>query len=93
MSDKFNQMLEAAILGKLVECLLDAGMRVTVSDQDGGGLHVYGVADNGEMAPEGGYEFWVKCVPGNGADFISDYAVKTEPHIKGALDLADLWRD
>ncbi len=79
--NKWNDIFEAAMLGKVVEALLNADYRVVVSDQDGhgdGALWVYGIADNGERAPRDGYAYWVKCIPGNGAYFISDYTTNLE---------------
>lgn len=74
----WSEVLEHALLGHVISCMVDAGYRVIVSDQDGGGLFVYGIADGGEKRPAGGYTYWVRCVPGNGADFISDYSTNLE---------------
>lgn len=78
MPMNWAQLLEDIILGKIVTALMDNGFRVVISDQDGGGLHVYGIADNGETAPDGKYDYWVRCVPGNGDTFISDYTTNLE---------------
>jgi len=86
----WNQILEDAILGKVISCLLDHGFRVVVSDQDGGGLHVYGMADNGFMGAADKADCFVKCVPGNGADFISDYSTSLEKVIKPANDFCKM---
>lgn len=79
---------ERQIIGELVLNLIDNGFRVEISDSDGGGLFVYAAPDGGEK-PEGGYEYWVRLVEGNGCDIISDFSTRTERYIKGALDLAN----
>lgn len=86
-----SQMVEDIILGKLVGVLLDNGHRVVISDQDGGGLHVYSVPDNGEPPKDDGkYDYWVRCVPGNGSDFVSDYSINLENIIKPVNDFCKL---
>lgn len=77
----WNQILEDAIFGKVIGALIDEGFRVEISDQDGGGLHVYAAADGGEK-PDTGYAYWVKLVPGNGPDIIVDYTTNLESIIK-----------
>ena len=52
-----NQMVEEAIIGKLVTTLVDEGFRVELSDQDGGGLFVYAAADGGSK-PLTRHFFW-----------------------------------
>lgn len=84
---EWNQILEDAIVGKLVTTLVDEGFRVEMSDQDGGGLFVYAVENGGKM-PKGGFNYWVKLVPGNGADVISDFTINLTEIIKPANDLA-----
>jgi hypothetical protein len=54
MNANWNQLLEDAIIGKVVTALVDEGFRLEMSDQDGGGLFVYAAEDGGEK-PEGGY--------------------------------------
>lgn len=44
---------------------------------DGGGLFVYSAAEGGKK-PQNGFDYWVRCTPGNGADFISDYTTNLE---------------
>lgn len=73
----WNQILEDAIVGKLVAALIDGGYRLEVSDQDGGGLFVYAVPDGGKM-PKDGFKYWARIVPGNGADVIVDYTTNLE---------------
>lgn len=90
---KLDQLLEDAILGRVVGSMLDNRFRVVVSDQDGGGLYVYGIPDNGEKPPEDGYSFWVVLVPGNGIDMISDYSVNLQKIISPALELCKEYDD
>ena len=45
MAIHWNDILEDAIVGKLVNTLIDDGYRLEMSDQDGGGLFVYAVED------------------------------------------------
>lgn len=83
----WNQIIEDAIIGKLLVTLVDGGFRVQMSDQDGGGLFVYAAEDGGEM-PKGGYNYWVRLVAGNGADVISDYTTNLETVLKPVNDFA-----
>ena len=76
-----KQLLEDAILGKIINELVEHGFRVEVSDADGGGLYVYAAADGGEK-PHDGWNHWVRLVPGNGVDYISDYSVNLEGVLK-----------
>ena len=89
---RWNQVLEDAIFGRVLTCLLDHGFRVEVSDQDGGGLFFY-AATNGGMKPKTGYSHWVRFAPGRGPNVISDYTVNLEAVIRPALDLANLYAD
>lgn len=77
MNLNWNQILEDAIVGKLVNTLIDEGFRVEMSDQDGGGLFVY-AAEDGGVRPEDGYKYWVRLVPGNGPDVIVDHTTNLE---------------
>lgn len=77
----WNQILEDAIVGKLIAALIDEGFRLEVSDQDGGGLFVYAVPDGGNK-PEAGFDYWVRLVPGNGADVIVDFTTNLETLLK-----------
>jgi hypothetical protein len=87
----WNEILEDAIIGKTLMALVDDGYRVEVSDQDGGGLFIYAAEDGGEK-PEDGYKFWVRLVPGNGADVIVDYTTNLENTLKPANDFAAQFR-
>lgn len=73
----WSNILEDAIVGKLIGALVDNGFRLEMSDQDGGGLFVYAVEDGGEKPAEG-YKFWVRLTPGNGADVVTDYTTNLE---------------
>mgnify|MGYP001582449671 CR=1 FL=1 len=54
---------------------------------DGGGVFVYAAADGGPK-PKGGYNYWVRLVPGNGADVLVDYTTNLEAAIKlGAKEI------
>lgn len=83
-----NDIIEDAIVGKLVVALIDEGFRLEMSDQDGGGLFVYAAQDGGEK-PEEGYNYWVRIVPGNGADVIVDYTANLETVLKPVNDFAE----
>lgn len=76
----WNQILEDAITGKIVTTLIDNGYRVEMSDQDGGDLFVYAAPhdENEGRMPPGGYHFWVRLTPGNGADIVADYTQNLE---------------
>lgn len=82
-----NEMVESAIIGKLLIALVDEGFRVEISDQDGGGLFVYAAADGGSK-PKSGYNYWIRLVPGNGSDVIVDYTTNLETTIKPINDFA-----
>ena len=77
---RWNDIIEHAIVGKLTADLIDEGFRIEMSDQDGGGLFVY--IWRGERKPAGGVRSWVKLVPGNGADVLSDYTIDLETTLK-----------
>ena len=89
---KWEEILEDAIIGKIVSTLINDGFRVEVSDQDGGGLHIYAAPDGGDM-PEGGYKHWVRLTLGNGADIISDCSTNLEAILKPAEDFARQYQD
>lgn len=81
-----SEMIENMIVGALVNALLNQGYQAHFSDQDGGGTFVY-VSNDGHK-PRGGFKHWVRLMPGNGADVISDYTTSLEETIKPANDLA-----
>jgi len=84
----WDQILEDAIIGKVVTTLVEASFRIEVSDQDGGnGLFVYAAADGGSK-PKGGYDYWVRLMPGNGADVIVDYTTNLEAILKPVSEFA-----
>lgn len=87
MNLNWNSILEDAIVGKLVATLIDEGFRVEMSDQDGGGLFVYAAEDGGQR-PEDGFKYWVRLVPGNGADVLVDFTANLEKIIKPVNDFA-----
>lgn len=82
-----NDLVEDAIIGKLVTALVDEAFRIEMSDLDGGGLFVYAAPDGGHKL-EDGYHYWVRLVPGNGADVIVDYTTNLEATIKPVNDFA-----
>lgn len=90
MGINLNQIIEDAIVGKLLTALVDDGYRLEVSDQDGGGLHIYAV-EEGASVPADGYSHWVLLVPGNGVSVISDYTKSLEATIQAVNDFADLF--
>lgn len=79
MNLNWNQILEDAIVGKLIATLVDESFRVEISDQDGGGLFVY--AYDGDRRPAK-FDHWVRLVPGNGPDVIVDYTTNLEDTLK-----------
>ena len=91
MTIHLTDLLEEAIVGRLVMTLAEDGYRLQISDVDGGGLHVYAVPDGGDK-PKDGYDHWIKLVPGNGCDVISDYTTNLEKVIEPALAFAELFR-
>lgn len=94
MLSNWNQILEDAIMGRLVTTMIDAGFRVQLCDQDGGGLFLYAKdADEPEGVPEDGYKMWVRLVPGNGADLIVDYTTNLEDTLKLVNGFARKWQD
>lgn len=89
---KWQDILEQAIIGKLVAAFIDDGWRVELSDQDGGGLFLYAVPDAGDK-PNDGYKYWVRLVLGNGADVISDYTTNLERLLEPVNKFAAEWQD
>lgn len=89
----WQQIPQCVVLGALIEAFLDEGYRVEISDQDGGGLHVYAMPDGAEMPKQGTGEYckaWVKLEPANGArDFISDYSTNLEALIAPVQKVAE----
>lgn len=90
MMEDWTQILEDAIVGKVVSALIDDGYRVEMCDQDGGGLFVYAASleENDGRKPRGGFRYWVKLIPGNGADVISDYSTNLENALKPVNEFA-----
>lgn len=86
----WTQILEDAIVGKLVTTLIDEGFRIEMSDQDGGGLYLYAASheENEGRKPRAGYRYWVRLTPGNGADVITDYTTNLTNTIKPVNDFA-----
>lgn len=80
-ANDWNQILEDAIVGKLIAALVDEGYRLEISDHDGGGLFVYAAPDGGNK-PGSGYEYWVRIEPGNGADVIVDFTTNLGTTLK-----------
>lgn len=91
MAMDWDQLLEDAIVGKLLAALIDDGYRLEICDQDGGGLFVY-AAEDGGTRPKEGYNFWVRLSLGNGADVIVDYTTNLEATLKPINDFAELFR-
>ena len=83
-----NAIIEDAIIGKVVTALIDEGFRIEASDQDGGGLFIYAAEDGGKK-PKDGYNYWVRLVPGNGADVLSDYTTNLETVLKPVNEFAE----
>lgn len=83
----WNQILEDAILGRVIIALIDEDFRLVTSDHNGGELFIYAVPNGGEL-PDGGFSYWVKLVRGNGPDMISDYTANLEAALKSAIDFA-----
>lgn len=89
----WNELLEHMILGRIVTAMMDAGYRVVTSIEDAPDyLYVYGIKDNRENKPRGGYTHWVKCVPGNGSDFISDYTTNLESVLQPISETISLFQ-
>jgi hypothetical protein len=88
----WNQLLEDILMGKVITALVDQGYRIEISDQDGGGLFIY-AAENGGKRPREGYKYWVNVVPGNGADFISNYTTKLETLMAPINKFAEQWME
>lgn len=83
-----NQLVEDAILGRLITTMIDDGFRIEISDQDGGGLYLYAVADGG-FKPETGYEYWIRLNLGAGpTSVIADYSTNLEATISSVNDFA-----
>lgn len=92
MAINWNDVLEDSIIGRVIGALLDEGFRIEISDQDGGGLFVYGVPDGGEK-PKTGFDYWVRLVRGNGVDVIVDYTTNLEVVLASVNLFIDNFRD
>lgn len=90
MSAAWDQIIEDAITGKVVTALLDAGYRVEISDQDGGGLFVYAWETAQRPAK---FNHWVRITPGNGADALVDHTTSLETVLKPVNDFCKTWMD
>lgn len=86
---KWDSLLEAVLIGKVVEALTGQGYQVHFSDHDGDGMFAYASTDG--RKPRDGYALWVKLVPGNGVDVISDYTTNLEGVMKPINDFAASW--
>lgn len=73
------RLLCNAVIGALVLNAIEEGYRVELSNQDGNGLHLYAVPDNGERKPGELFDFWVRLQPENDtmADIIIDFSTQT----------------
>lgn len=89
---KWNDILEAAIIGKVCTALSDDGFRVELSDRDSGAGEIYCYAWKTEKRPAI-FSFWVKLIPGNGADVLSDHTTNLEAVLKPVNDFAASWMD
>lgn len=78
----WNEILEHAITGKVIETLLDQGFRIEISDQDGGGLYIYCSPDNKEFEQGKERKYWIRLVPGNGVDLVNDYSTNLKKPMK-----------
>lgn len=83
-------LIEAAITGKMIEALLDAGYHVAVEDI---GHERWLYATMNKNRPRGGYRYWVKLVPGNGANLISDYTVNLESIVDPIIKWGEAFGD
>jgi len=87
--EKWKQLLEDAIAGKLLSTLLNAGYQVDIEFQGG---YVWFYAFDTEKRPSQ-YKYWVKCVEGNYADFITDYTTNLEETLKPVNEFVKSWMD
>lgn len=90
---KWNAILKNAVVGLVVQTLMEDNFRVEVSDFDGMAFFVYGAEDNSSM-PKDGYKFWVKFHPENDAvDMINDYSTNLETTLKPVFDFIKRFED
>jgi hypothetical protein len=82
----WKQLLEDAILGKVCNLLLEEGNSLEL-EAKGTDLWVYAWPSH-EERPDG-FSMWVRCVPGNGADYISDYTMSLETILKPVFHFAE----
>lgn len=88
-----NQLIREAVIGRLVMALVEEGYRVELSDQDGGGLHLYAAPDGGQIA-DGECRRWIKLVPDNAPEAIfSDWSTARgwEKTFKPVMDFASMF--
>jgi hypothetical protein len=78
-----------AILGRAVMHMIDAGYRVELSDQDGGGLYLYAwKADKPRPAK---VDYWIRFTEGasNPEEMIRNYTANLQTVLKPVLDYAE----
>lgn len=85
---KIVRAAEYQILGSLINNLLDEGYQVKIALE--GAVIFVSASEPDEKDKEIG---WVKCVPGNGASYISDYSLALEPTISETILLAKSFED
>lgn len=74
---KPNTLFANAVIGMIVTKLLDAGFRVEVSDQDGGGLFIYAQPHGEEITKP--CDYWVALhLDNDPCDIVNDYSVNLE---------------
>lgn len=91
MKIDMNELLEQAIVGKLIQALTDEGFNVKAVPQECEYSWIYAWPCELENEPET-YDHWVKLVYGNGCDIISDYSMSLETVIKPVNDFTELFR-
>jgi len=84
----WGQILEDAIIGRLITALIGDGYRIQASDQDGDGLYVYAMPDAAEFKGKK-VNHWVKLVPGNGGYVISNYSANLEATVQPVQAFAE----
>ena len=98
MNSKFmrlsNDHLTNSVIGYLVIALIDDGYRVELSNDDGGGLHLYAAANGKEIPPAGHVKSWVRLIPENSpAGCVHDYTTDLEEIMKPVLAFASALDD
>lgn len=90
---KWNSILKWAVVGHLVDTMIDFGYRIQFCDQDGGGLFMYAMVDAKEFEGNS-IDTWVKLnIDNDVTDIIVDYNINLEEVINCVNEFVKKFED